>query len=151
MEIQADLIKQFREQQQKYAYYIIALSVAGIGFAIQKTLGLPLSYTQIPLGFSVVFWGGSIFLGLKFIGLQIAALYQNIQLINISEGRDEIAGKHPDKIAIGINVVTDGIKKRSRQTVALANWQNRLFYFGIISFVAWRIWEMYLITPNASN
>ena len=54
MELQADLIKTFREQQQKYAYYIIALCVAGIGFGVQKTIGMPLRQTQIPLGVSIL-------------------------------------------------------------------------------------------------
>lgn len=146
MELQADLIKTFREQQQKYAYYIIALCVAGIGFGVQKTIGMPLRQTQIPLGVSILCWGISIYCGLQFLGVQIAALYKNSEIINIAEGRSKIAGNHPEKIKIGIDTISKIIEGDSEVASGLAKWQNRLFYLGILCFVAWRIWEMYL-TP----
>lgn len=148
MDIQADLIKQFREQQQKYAYYIIALCVAGIGFAVQKTMGVPLKQTQIPLGVSILCWGISIYCGLQFLGVQIAGLYKNSELINISEGRNPISGTHPQKIKIGVETILEIMEGDSSVAMRLAQWQNRLFYFGILCFVAWRVWEMYL-TPTA--
>ncbi len=148
MDIQADLIKQFRDQQQKYAYYIIALCVAGIGFAVQKTIGLPLKQTQILLGCSVLFWGISIYCGLQFLGVQIAALYKNIELINIREGRSQISGSNFESIKIGIKTITKIIEGDGNKTMRLAKWQNRLFYLGIICFIGWRIWEMYLTTPT---
>jgi hypothetical protein len=144
MNLQADLIKQFRDQQQKYAYYIIALCVAGIGFAIQKTIGLPLRQSQIPLGCAVLFWGLSIYCGLNFIGVQISALYSNSGLIEVQEGRHPLTGTHPEKIKIGIEAITKGIERMSKKTMRLAKWQNRLFYWGILFFLVWRIWEMYL-------
>lgn len=146
MNTQEEIVKQFREQQQKYAYYIIALCVAGIGFALQKTSGLGLSKTQLPLAGAVMFWGASIYCGLRFLNLQAAALYSNAALFDVMEGRHPITGNNPEYIKIAYKTIMEGIEKKSTKTMRLAKWQNRLFYFGILSFVAWRVWEMYCIT-----
>jgi len=49
MDQQNDLQKQFRDKQEKYVYYLIALCVASIGFSITKTSGESLKWIQIPL------------------------------------------------------------------------------------------------------
>jgi hypothetical protein len=46
MEQQIELFRAFRQQQEKYVYYIIALCVTAIGFSVYKTNGLALKYTQ---------------------------------------------------------------------------------------------------------
>jgi hypothetical protein len=143
MSIQPDLVKEFREQQQKFCYYIIALCVAGIGFAIQKTIGLSLSMSQIPLGAAVLSLGLSIHCGLNFLGIMRSALYSNIGLINVQEGRHPVTGTHPEKIQIGVETIMKGIEAKSKQTTVYATWQTRFFYIGIIAFVGWRVWEMY--------
>jgi len=50
METAGDITKLFREQQQKYVYYLVALCVTAIGFAVLKTFDLPLRQSQISLG-----------------------------------------------------------------------------------------------------
>lgn len=76
MEEQKEIQKQFRQQQEKYTYYVIALCVAAIGFSVHKTIGLPLKWIQIPLGVAVLFWGISIYCGLNFIRYTMHALRQ---------------------------------------------------------------------------
>lgn len=141
-----DVIKQLREQQQKYTYYIVALCVAGIGFAVQKSMNMPLSKTQIPLAAAVCSWGMSIFCGLKFLGIMMSALYSNSALIEVWEGKHPLSGSHPEKMKIGAETILKGIEKMSQKTKKFSIWQDRFFYFGIICFVGWRIWEMYKIT-----
>lgn len=142
MSVQEELIKQFREQQQKYAYYIIALCVAGIGFSVQQTLGTKLSLTQIPLAVAILSWCISIYLGLKFLNIQIAAIYKNHALIEISEGRSKISGDHPENIKIGIETITKILEKDSNNAMNSAKWQDIFFYIGVFAFISWRILEM---------
>ena len=42
IEVEGDLLRQYRQQQEKYIYYIVALSVASIGFSVYTTLHEPI-------------------------------------------------------------------------------------------------------------
>jgi len=49
-----DLKRMFVERQERYVYYIIALSVACLAFTVYTTIDKPLSWNQIPLAFAVL-------------------------------------------------------------------------------------------------
>ena len=61
-EIQFSIQQEFRDKQEKYVYYIIAISVSAIGFSVYKTENHQLNLSLIPLGFAVICWSTSIFL-----------------------------------------------------------------------------------------
>ena len=142
------LVQEFRQHQSKYVYYIIALCVTGIGFAIQKTNGQPLRYTQISLGLSVMTFSISIYCGIRFMHYVMNALYINAELIDVSEGRHHLTEMHPEKIKIGEEVLTGIINNSSTVTERAFKLQYRLFYLGIMFFVIWQVWEMYAITKK---
>lgn len=142
MKEQLELHKEFREKQEKYAYYLVALCVASIGFSVTQTTGQPLKWIQLPLGLAVLFWGISIICGLKFIGLIVFSIYRNSAYMDMVQGRDDIAGTNPHYIEIGKEVFRKGTEKLSKNSIALYNWQERLFYLGILFFIVWRIIEM---------
>lgn len=146
MSVRDDLVKIFREQQQKYCYYVIALCVAAIGFSVHKTMGLSISKSQIPLGIAVLSWGFSVWCGLRYLGLMTASLFTNIGLVDVQEGKSEITGRDPAKIKIGVETLTRSLDETSNKTMRLASWQDKLFFIGIICFVGWRIWEMINVT-----
>lgn len=141
-----ELYKQFNQKQENYTYYIIAFSVAAIGYAIHQTGGVPYKYSQIPLGIAVLSWGLSVFLGLRFIRLVISTVYTNMGLMDIKEGKDPLSGNHPQKIAIGYETVKGIIDTNSKTASNLHKWQYRFFFFGMISLIAWHLYEMYLIS-----
>ena len=53
---QKELLNIFRQQQEKYVYYLIALCVTSIGFSVYKTSGVPIKGIQIPLAVAVLSW-----------------------------------------------------------------------------------------------
>jgi hypothetical protein len=65
--------------------------------------------------------------------------------LDIVEGRDPDVGKDPYKIKIGVEVYQEGNQKITKKTILLAKFQERLFYLGIISFIAWHVLEMYFV------
>lgn len=132
MEELKELRNQFREQQEKYVYYIIALAVTAIGFSVYKTTGQPLKLIQIPLGLSVLFWGISVFCGLKFIAYNISMLYTNYEYLQmIKWQQDELKP-----------IMESNIKSAGN----FFNWQGRLFYLASILFLIWHFLEMYSLT-----
>lgn len=139
---QLELHKEFREKQEKFAYYLIALCVASIGFSVTQTMGQHLKWTQVPLAISVLCWSISILCGLKFIGIIVFSIWRNSIYLDMIQGRDEITGGHPQKIEIGVKVYREGSEKLGKKSSSLYSLQETLFYIGIGSFLVWRIIEM---------
>src|SRR6478735_3378267 len=77
-----ELRQEHRQQQQKYIYYIIALSVAAIAFSVNQTMVQSLRMEQIPLGFAVLCWGASIYLGLNYLQNYLIVLSKNSAYFN---------------------------------------------------------------------
>lgn len=98
MDEQKELRDSFRQQQERFVYYVIALSVTAIGFSIYTTTGQPLKWSQIPLGLSVVAWGLSIYCGLTFLRYAISTLFSNNTYLNIKKGQEAWVGTDQERI-----------------------------------------------------
>lgn len=135
-EEQKELWRLYKLQQEKYVYYIIALSVTAIGFSIYNTTGVNLKLIQIPLGISILCWGLSIYCGLTFLNYIISSLYTNLIYLEFTKNHN-----------VGIEKVkadfNDTMSKSSEKTSKLLKWQVNLFYSGIVLFIIWHILEMY--------
>lgn len=142
-ELQKELRQQFRQQQEKYAYYVVALCVAAIAFSIHETINKPLSFSHIALGIAILGWGTSIFCGLKFIAYVISTLYANNAYFEILQGKDEKVGKHPLNIESAGRGVKEAMRLNSETALKYGQWQNKGFYFGSVAFLFWHILEMY--------
>ena len=149
MEEQKEIVKQFRQQQEKYAYYIIALCAAAIGFSVTKTSGQPLRWVQIPLGLAVFSWALSMYSGLKFLSYVISSLYTNNEYFEILKGNDPKVGNHPERINAAASGIMQAMEINSNRANSYAVWQNRLFYFGMMTFIIWHVLEMYVKTKAA--
>jgi hypothetical protein len=146
MDDQNEIKKQFRQQQEKYVYYIIALCVAAIAFSITETRDSSLKYSQVPLGIAVLSWGLSIYFGLKFIQTILSALHSNNSYLDVIKGIHPIVGKHPQKIEYASNILKETMEERGKAAGKLYDWQNIFFFLGFLSFIVWHILEMYLNT-----
>lgn len=146
MEEQKEIQRQFWQKQEKYVYYIIALSVAAVGFSVYKTSGQALNWIKIPLGLSVLCWGLSILCGLMFLKSVVGNLYTNNAYFEIIKGKDTIVGTHPENIKFAINEIQKIMKTNSERASKLGSFQEWLFYSGIVLFIVWHILEMCQLT-----
>ena len=144
MNDQKDIKREYRERQEKYIYYVIALCVTAIGFAIFNTMSKPLRYSQIPLAMAVCCWAISIFCGLTFLGHQIGALRINSIYFDVAYGQDKDIGSSLSNIAVASKRIEALLGKLSRKTARLWNLQLFLFYAGMLLFITWRVVEMHL-------
>lgn len=87
----ADLHKAHSQAQEKYTYFLLAAAGAAIGFAVQKTEGLPLSWWLLPVGIATVIWGASFYCGCKNLDRVSAATSANFNLLQLMQG------SHPDQ------------------------------------------------------
>lgn len=148
MDEQKELRDAFRQQQERFVYYVIALSVTTIGFSIYKTTRQSLKWSQIPLGLSVLTWGLSIYYGLSFLKYSISTLFSNNTYLNIQKGQEPWVGTDQEKIKMALKelkaVMNDNIKTAEKFSAR----QQRLFYFGVASFIIWHVIEMYFTTKS---
>ena len=125
---------------------MIALCVTSIGFSIHKTVDSSLSWSQIPLALSIISWSLSIYLGIKFIHVQLSSLFTNNQLLDIEKGVFPLTGVHPEKIQMGIDTATKQLNKNSKIAEKRNIWQYRLLIIGFLCFITWHILAMYIRT-----
>ncbi len=145
-EIQLNIQQEFREKQEKYVYYLIAISVSAIGFSIYKTENQSLSLSKIPLGLAVISWSLSIFLGLKFLKYVISSLYANNSYFDLIKGKHPSVGSQPELIKDGVKGLREAMEINGGRMKKYFAWQGYLFYSGILLFIVWHIIEMYLKT-----
>lgn len=145
-----ELRTQHRSLQEKYTYYVIALCVSAVGFSIHQTKGLPLEISQIPLGFSIIFWSISVYCGIKFLRYQISLIYTNFSMLEIQSGNDPITGKDQNKIDYGLKLVDKIFYKDSNTASLLSKFQYYFFLIGYVFYIVWHVYEMFLLTQNKS-
>jgi hypothetical protein len=141
---QEQIIKEHKERQEKFVYYLIALAVSSIGFSVYNTLNIKLNITQIPLGIALFCWGASIFCGITFLKVTLSILYDNNRYFDIENGLDSDIGKDPQKIKIALSSFKPILIEKASKVSKYFNWQIGLFYIGIILFLFWHVIEMYL-------
>lgn len=150
-EIQFNIQQEFREKQEKYVYYLIAISVSAIGFSVYNTQKHELNTSLIPLAFAVTSWSVSIFFGLKFLKYVISILYANSGYFDIIEGRHPDLGNNPELIKAGLKGYKEALEINCKRMGRYFAWQGYLFYLGIVMFLIWHIFEMYLRTSCYSS
>ena len=52
-----ELHKQLRMVQDKYTYFLLAIAAAAVAYAIKLTTDSTLSFSKIPIGIAILFWG----------------------------------------------------------------------------------------------
>jgi len=130
--------QQFRNQQERFVYYLIALSITAIGFSIHLTTGQSFKWSQIILGISTLSFGGSVLCGFKYLKKLLEFLSFNRKyLINKSQGDLPIKEEE---------FVSEEKGNFQKKTVGLWNCMYRLFFIGVFLFLVWHLTDMYLIT-----
>jgi hypothetical protein len=146
MDIRLENQNQFRQQQEKYVYYVLALSVASIAFTLNQTTGQALSYFKIPAGIAIICWTVSVFLGLKFLRFTISNLFANDKYIEIKKGEAPEVGSNQNMQLFAEKTLEDIMNKNGESANRFFKWQQRLFISGMILFIIWHVLEMYTNT-----
>lgn len=131
--------QQFRNQQEKFVYYIIALSIAAIGFSIHLTYGQPFKWSQLFLGFSIMSYGISILCGFKYLKILLEVLSLN---------RKYLDQKYSGLLNENETDIFENVEIKQKKAPRLWNCQYRLFFLGVILFLIWHLTEMYLTSVN---
>lgn len=141
-----ELHKQHRTGQEKYTYFLLAVTASAVAFAIQKTDGLKITYSLIPLGGAVLLWGLSFYFGVKNLLFVQNAIGANYSLLQLKKGVHAEQPDHPQILQAAISGVTSAITSSVDEAQFYGVWQFRLLISGAALFVFWHILEMVLRT-----
>ena len=140
---QSELRIEFRKQQQKYTYYLLALTVTAIGFLVINTADMVISYLQLPFGCSIIFWGLSISCGFNFIRADLKGLLLNKELLDVTNGRHKLSGTQPEMIKVGKEFIEKYFIKNYKRAGKNMQWQYRWFIIGGVSYLLGHIIMMH--------
>ena len=146
MKERADIQKQYRQQQEKHVYYLLALTVTSIAFTINQTNGIGLKWVQIPVGIAIVSWAYSVYCGIYFMKYVISTLYAEHELLAVEEEKKLNFKKDKTEIDLKKEGIREAIIHNSKKVVKLNQNQNIFFFVGMISFIVWHILEMVKLT-----
>ncbi|MDO8776218.1 MAG: hypothetical protein Q7K57_47425 [Burkholderiaceae bacterium] len=129
----------------KYTYFLLAAAGAAIGFAVQKTEGLKVSWWLLPVAMATLCWAVSFYFGCRSADLVQKALASNITMLQIKRGN------HLQQPSFSQTVYA--AQKLEELTVSYgdkaadANFLQFIFFVaGALCFIAWRIAEMVRIS-----
>lgn len=141
-----ELHKRHDDAHNKYTYFLLAVTASAVAFAIQKTQGLLLSWSMVPLGLAVVAWGFSFFCGTKNLIWAHIALGANYGLLQIHYGRHPNQPKDQAQLQGAIQGINSAIEHNIDKAQLYAVWQYRLLIAGAVLFIVWHVLEMALHT-----
>lgn len=141
-----ELRKVHQAGQEKYTYFLLAAAGAAIGFAVQKTEGLVLSWWLLPVAAATVSWAASFFFGCKNLYWVQSSFSANFNLLALHRGSHSQQPPSPELLAAAIRGVESALSHNTNKAQFFGVWQFRLLVAGAILFIAWRIAEMVRIS-----
>jgi hypothetical protein len=141
-----ELYRQHQASQDKYTYFLLAAAGAAIGFAVQKTDSLLLSWWLAPVGMAILCWGFSFFCGCKNIVWVQTSIYANTSLLQLKAGVHPEQPPYPSHTVAAISGVRSAMESNAKKAQFYACWQFRLLIIGAVSFIGWRLLEMVRLT-----
>lgn len=141
-----ELWLQHRAGQDKYTYFLLAVTASAIAFAVQKTSDSTLTWSLAPLGLAVIGWGGSFYCGCRNLIWVQASLMANYNLLQLHTGSHPDQPDHPELVAVAITGVKSAIESNINNAQAYAISQFRLAITGAVLFLIWHVIELYVRT-----
>lgn len=141
-----EVYRNLHKSQDKYIYFILAATIASIGFTITQTQNIIFSLSLIPLGISILCWGFSFFFGCRNREYYNSILYANYDLLRVQLGDYPETGSHPQKIQAASEGIMQAIQDNSDRANRLGHLQMTTFILGALFYLVWHILEIYLRT-----
>jgi len=141
-----EVYKQHLSAQDKLGYFLLAVTASAIAFAVQKSEGVRISSSAIPLAAAGISWAFSFYFGIRRIRWTIVTLYANIALLQFQ------TGVHPQQPsgAIELQAAIQGIREAAKTNMdgaeSSGKKQDWLFICGTALFIVWISLRMYIST-----
>ncbi|MBI4472470.1 MAG: hypothetical protein HY646_07360 [Acidobacteria bacterium] len=134
-----ELHKEHTAKQEKLTYFLLAAAASGIAFAVNKTEGLRISWSLLPVGGATLCWAVSFFFGYKQLERVQIALQANYNYLRLLLSQNEgDANEQANAMSRAQKAQFENIEKAQFYN----KWQFRLLIIGALLFIIWRVLEM---------
>jgi len=143
------LHQQHRIGQDKYTYYLLAVTASAIAFAVHKTDASIFTYSLVPIGIAVISWCASFYCGCKNLVWVQTSVMANYTLLQLNMGVHPNQPNSPEYLEAAKQGVKSALEENVNEAQNYAISQYRLLITGAVFFLIWHIVEM-VIRTNAS-
>lgn len=119
-----EVYKQLHENQNQFVYLLLAIDVSSIGFAINRTVAIKLSWDEVLLGLSILCWAISFLYGCSYVEVKSKSFAANLKMFD-----------QPDKTSFWKNYLNDIADKSVIKYKRLKNY----LYLGVVLFIIWHL------------
>jgi hypothetical protein len=141
-----EIYRNLQNSQDKYVYFILAVTTASIGFTITQTQNITFKPSLILLGIGILCWGFSFFFGCRNREYCNSTLYANYELLKVQKGDHPELGNHPQMIQAASEGIKQAIQDNSDKMNNLVRLQMKTFIMGALFYLVWHILEIYFRT-----
>lgn len=141
-----EIHKQHSTGQDKYTYFLLAATASAIAFAVQKTSGINISWSLLPLGIAVILWCASFYFGCNNLIWVQTSLSANYNLLQLHKGIHPNQPDHPQLLEAAKRGVSSALQSNMDKAQFYGIWQFRLLVTGGAFFLCWHVLEMTLRT-----
>ena len=135
-----------RDLYTRYAFYLLAVVGAAVGFALNQTQGAVLAWSQVPLGLAISSWFLSFYFGLRQLKSVLATLLANSLLLAVEDGHHPELPNSPETRA----KIMKKIEQSGKHAGRLSELQVWALLIGVFFYVSWHVLEMYLRQHSSS-
>lgn len=139
-----EMMKTLKGRQDKFIYYIAGLNVASIGFTLSKTFEItPNRIYDIFLAIAILGWIVSTIISFRWIHIQFRAMETNMEIIDLMDGFYDQSKYNETQIKELLSKSKSRLSKDSSKCEKAINATLLFFILGIISFVLWRVFDIF--------
>jgi hypothetical protein len=131
----SDRVKAHQTGQEKYTYFLLAAAGAAIGFAVQKTVDLALSWGQLPVGLACLSWARSFYCGCRTLEWVQACLAANKAMIELSRGTHASQPGRPQVMEAAMQGVMTALDGNRSKALWHGGRQFQLLILGALLFI----------------
>lgn len=131
-----------RVAQEKYTYFMLAISASAIAFSVQKTELSIFDWSLFPVGVAVILWGASFYCGCRCLIWISATLGANYSLLQLSNRTHSMQPPEGEPLEAAYQGSERAMRQNSQQAGRYSIWQFRLIIAGAVAFLIWHVLEI---------
>jgi hypothetical protein len=135
----AYLHKQHSEGQDKYTYFLLAVTASAVAFSVRKTETAVITWSLIPMALAIIAWGISFYCGFRNLSWVQTAVSANYCLLQLEAGTHPKQPPQGEWLAAAVNGTNKTLTSNIQKAMFYAMWQFRLLIAGAIFFLSWHI------------
>ena len=135
----AYLHKQHSEGENKYTYFLLAVTASAVAFCVQKTDDVVITWSLIPMVLAVIAWISSFYCGCKNLIWVQSTTFANYNLLQLQKGTHENQPPKGVLLEVAIKGTYNALTSNISKAAFYAIWQFRLLITGAVFFLLWHL------------